>query len=102
MREKILGFDIRQMYVFENRKKIFPIHSSYRFLLLSMRNTDGPDAFQAGYYLHDLSSLEADTTEKEKFHAISKQLIRKISPDTLQIPEVGGRELDVLAKAVGR
>ena len=101
MRKKILNLDIRQMYVFENRKKIFPIHSSYRFLLLTMRNADGPDTFQTGYYLHNLSSLETDKDENKKFHIISKQLIRKISPNTLQIPEVGGKELDILVKISG-
>ena len=85
------------MYVFENRKKIFPIHSSYRFLLLSVRNRPGPDTFQAGFYLHHLSSLETDKTEG-KFYTMSKQTIRKTSPDTLQIPEVGDSELDILNK----
>ena len=66
MREKILDSDIRQMYVFENRKKIFPIDSRYRFLLLTMRNADGPDAFKAGFYLHNLSSLETDKNEDWK------------------------------------
>ena len=98
MREKILGFDIRQMYVFENRKKIFPIDSRYRFLLLTMRNADGPDAFKAGFYLHDLSSLETDKNEEEKFHTMYKEVIRRVSPDTFQIPEVGSQELNILAK----
>ena len=66
MREKILDSDIQQMYVFENRKKIFPIDSRYRFLLLTMRNADGPDAFKAGFYLHDLSSLETAKNEERK------------------------------------
>ena len=65
MREMILSFDIRQMYVFENRRKIFPIDSRYRFVLLTMRNTDGPDSFRAGFYLHDLRSLETEETEGE-------------------------------------
>ena len=101
MREKILDSDIRQMYVFENRKKIFQIHSSYRFLLLTMRNTDGPDAFKAGFYLHNLSSLETNKNELEKFHTMSKEVIRRVSPDTFQIPEVGSRELNILAKMSG-
>ena len=101
MRKKILDSDIHQMYVFENRKKIFPIDSRYRFLLLTMRNADGPDAFKAGFYLHDLSSLETAKNEEEKFHTVSKQLIHKVSQDTLQIPEVGGRELDILVKISG-
>ena len=101
MRDRILSLDIRQMYVFENRKKIFPIDSRYRFLLLTMRNADGPDAFKAGFYLHNLSSLETDKNEEEKFHTVSKEMIRKVSPTTFQIPEVGGKELDILAKMSG-
>ena len=98
MREMILSFDIRQMYVFENRRKIFPIDSRYRFVLLTMRNTDGPDSFRAGFYLHDLRSLETEETEGGKFHTLSKEMVRRVSPDTLQIPEIGGRHLAVLAK----
>ena len=101
MREKILDSDIRQMYVFENRKKIFPIDSRYRFLLLTMRNADGPDAFKAGFYLHDPSSLETDKNEEGKFHTMSKEVIRRVSPDTFQIPEVGSQELNILAKMSG-
>ena len=101
MREKILDLDIQQMYVFENRKKIFPIDSRYRFLLLTMRNVDGPDAFKAGFYLHDLSSLETAKNEEEKFHTMSKEVIRRVSPDTFQIPEVGSQELNILAKMSG-
>ena len=101
MREKILDSDIHQMYVFENRKKIFPIDSRYRFLLLTMRNADGPDAFKAGFYLHDLSSLETAKSEEEKIHTMSKEVIRRVSPDTFQIPEVGSQELNILAKMSG-
>ena len=101
MREMILSFDIRQMYVFENRRKIFPIDSRYRFVLLTMRNTDGPDSFRAGFYLHDLRSLETEETEGEKFHTLSKEMVRRVSPNTLQIPEIGGRHLAVLAKMSG-
>ena len=96
MRKRILDLDIQQLYVFENRKKIFPIDSRYRFLLLSVRNRPGLDTFQAGFYLHHLSSLETDETEREKFYAMSKQTIRKTSPDTLQIPEVEDSEFDIL------
>lgn len=101
MRAKILDSDIRQMYVFENRKKIFPIHSSYRFLLLTMRNVDGPDTFKAGFYLHNLASLKTDDVEHDKFHTVSKKAIHTISPDTLQIPEVGGAHMGILARLSG-
>ena len=98
MREKIMDTDIRQMYVFENRRKIFPIDSRYRFILLTLRDAEGPDSFRAGFYLHDLKSLETEEAEGQKFHTLSKEIIRSVSPDTLQIPEVGGRYLKVLAK----
>ena len=98
MRKRILNTDIRQMYVFENSKKIFPIDSRYRFLLLTVRNADGPDTFKAGFYLHNLASLNTDRSEPDKFHNISKKVICKMSPDTLRIPEIGGVYLDILSK----
>lgn len=101
IRQHIIGMDIRQMYVFENRKKIFPIHSSYRFLLLTLHNLAGQDTFKAGFYLHDLASLDTDKAEQDKFHTISKATIRAVSPNMLQIPEIGGRYLDILAKMSG-
>ena len=101
MRAKILDSDIRQMYVFENRKKIFPIDSRYRFLLLTVRNADGPDAFKVGFYMHNLASLKTGDVEHDKFHTVSKKAIRTISPATLQIPEIGGAHMGILAKLSG-
>ena len=98
IRAKILDSNIRQLYVFENRKKIFPIHSSYRLVLLTMRNVSGPDAFGAGFYLHHLDSLKRPDMEKDKFHTLSKNTIRTTSPDILDIPEVGGAGMDIVAK----
>ena len=98
MREQILDSDVRQMYVFENRKKIFPIDSRYRFVLLTIRNLPGGDDIPSGFYLHNLSSLETKDAEKEKFHTISKRMIRDLSPDDLHIPEVDGKILAVLAR----
>ena len=87
-----------QIYVFENRKKIFPIDSRYRFVLLTLRNAAGPDTFDAGFYLHNLQSLYKSGTEADKFHTLSKKIIRKISPDRLHIPEIGGSYLKVVVK----
>ena len=121
MRRRILDCDIQQMYVFENRRKIFPIDSRYRFVLLTLRNTEGPDRyrpgiyatrpnlrqadgtkaedeFRVGFYLHSLKSLETEEAEAEKFHTLTKEMIRRISPDTLQIPEAKESYLAVLAK----
>ena len=98
MRKKILESDIQQMYVFENRKKIFPIDSRYRFMLLTMRNVKGTDSFRAGFYLHNLKSLETKEIEGKKFYTLSKEMIRRVSPETLNIPEISVTHLRILAK----
>lgn len=97
LRKEILEKDIQQLYVFENRKKIFPIDSRYRFLLLTMRNKKGGDEFPAGFYLHHLESLGNINKEKEKFGVISKNNIDKISPTHI-IPEILGDGMKILTK----
>ena len=98
MREHLLGKDIMQMYVFENKKGIFPIHPEYRFILLTVSNVDGSDKFPAGFFLHHLSSLNDQTAEKEKFTTISKTNIKNVSPNDLIIPETGMIQINILMK----
>ena len=98
LRKSILEKEILSLYIFENRRKIFPIHRSYRFLLLSVRNNAGSDEFSAGFYLHCLQSLDDNTSEKEKFGTLTKSRIIESSPDEYIIPEIIGKESDLLAK----
>ena len=108
MRKEILDRDIEQIYVFENRKKIFAIHSSYRFALLTVVNStsvgkigeeSARDTFNVGFYLHDLASLNDRTIEKEKFGIYSKKQIRDTFPDSFIITEsVGSGTSDILSK----
>ena len=99
MRRRLLDMDIIQAYVFENIKKIFPIHSSYRFLLLSVRNRrNGSDGFPAAFYLHHLASLQGSTIEGEKFTCCSRQRIMRTSPADLTIPEVSDETTILLEK----
>ena len=99
MRRRILGMDIVQAYVFENRRKIFPIDSRYRFILLTVRNRGGgTDKFQAAFYLHHLSTLEGGDSEQEKLTRCSKRTIKKTSPDNLIIPEVSTKTAALLEK----
>ena len=98
MRRKLLDMDITQAYVFENRKKIFDIHSSYRFVLLTVKNRPGPDEFKAAFYLHHLSSLNDGSAESTKFVTCSKQTISKISPEDLTVPEVSAKSYMLLVK----
>ena len=97
IRKEILDRDITQMFVFENRNKIFDIHSSWRFMLLTLKNSEGGDKFPVGFYLHHLSSLHDRTKEKEKFGEHSKEQIRKMFPESLLIPESIGKN-DPLSK----
>jgi len=98
MRRRLLDMDIVQAYVFENRKKIFDIHSSYRFVLLTVKNRPGPDEFKAAFYLHRLSSLKDRSAESSKFTTCSKQTISKISPEDLTVPEVSTKSYTLLSK----
>ena len=87
IRKEILDRNISQIYVFENKKKIFDIHSSWRFMLLTLKNSIGPDKFPVGFYLHHLSSLHDSSKEKEKFVEHSKEQIKKMFPESFIIPE---------------
>ena len=99
LRRKMLGLDIVQVYVFENRKKIFPIHSSQKFLLLTVRNQQGGnDEFPAAFYLYNMSSLNGGQTESGKFTVCSKQQIATASPTELIIPEVSERSRALLER----
>ncbi|MCY4492086.1 MAG: hypothetical protein OXC46_11600, partial [Thaumarchaeota archaeon] len=101
IRKELLEKNIRQLYVFENKKNIFPIHASYRFLLLTLKNEKGTDKFPAGFYLHRLESLENQDIEKEKFGTLSKKNILKMSP-TCAIPEILGESLKILLKLASK
>lgn len=99
IRKKLLDMDIIQAYVFENRKKIFPIHGAYRFVLLTVRNRpSNSDKFPAAFYLHYLSSLKNGDTENAKFTTCSKCRIRLGSPADLVIPEVSEQGAKLIAK----
>ena len=98
IRRHLLEKDIMSLYVFENRKKIFEIDSSIRFVLLSVRNAKGGDKFPGGFYLHYIESLQNQDREAEKFGMISKRLIQKMSPNECTIPEIVGDHLKILAK----
>ena len=89
IRKRLLGMDIIQAYVFENREKVFPIDSRYRFLLLTARNRQGgPDEFPAAFYLHHLGSLKDGRKEADKFTVCSKRKIEMMSPKNHAISEV--------------
>ena len=98
IRKNLLEKDILSMYVFENKEEIFPIDSRYRFVLLSVCNSKGPDEFSAGFYLHHLKSLDNKDKESKKFGTLSKKKIQESSPDKYTIPEVVTEQLKIIEK----
>lgn len=78
---------IERFYGFENRKKIFPIHSSYKFVSLVFRKGK-PNAhdFEAAFVRHDLSELN-DAGPKPWVVRITAEEIKRLSPETLAFLE---------------
>jgi len=78
---------IERFYGFENRKKIFPIDSRYKFVNLVARK-DGANAgqFTAAFMRHDTEELQ-DTGPKPWQVEITREEIEKLSPETLAFLE---------------
>lgn len=50
--------DLRACYSFENRKKLFDIHSSFKFAtVVARRSAEGSGEFPCAFYLHDMEWL---------------------------------------------
>ncbi len=94
---------IERFYGFENRRKVFPIHSSYKFVSLVFRKGAlGADSFQAAFMRHDLEELEATARRREPGHenvapgpapwvvTMRRDEIERLSPDTSAFLEYRG------------
>lgn len=90
LRKYILNLNILTLCVFENSQKIFPIHSSQRFALVSFQNAKGLDKFDAAFYLHSLDILNNISGRLVK---LSKKYIHELSPEMSIIFETSG-EID--------
>jgi len=78
---------IARFYGFENREKIFPIHSSYKFVSLVVRKQPSPDgAFTAAFMRHDLAELAADAPKPWQVR-ITRDEIERLSPETFAFLE---------------
>lgn len=75
------GGRIERFYAFENRKKIFPIHSSYKFVSLVFRKGAPADSFDAAFMRHDLEELEQDGP-RPWIVRMSREEIVELSPET--------------------
>ncbi|HHH47912.1 MAG TPA: SAM-dependent DNA methyltransferase [Gammaproteobacteria bacterium] len=88
---------IERFYAFENRDKIFPIDSRYKFVSLVFRKgAPDPDGFQAAFMRHDLEEL-SDDAPKEWMVPIKRDELVRLSPGTLAFLEYRGpRDREIL------
>lgn len=89
---------VRQLYLwhaqllkcfsFENRKKIFEIHSSFKFETLVARKSDeGTNSFLVAFYLHDEDWLFAEQRERPAIR-YSRQFVERTGGDYLTFLEL--------------
>ena len=106
---------VERFYAFENRKKIFPIHSSYKFASLVFRKgKPGADGFEAAFMRHDLAELDATARYREPGQenvkpfaapwivSIRRRELERLSPGTLAFLEHRNpRDREILLKMYG-
>lgn len=106
---------VERFYAFENRKKIFPIDSRYKFVSLVFRKGQPEgDGFEAAFMRHDLAELEATARYRElgqekvkPFAApwivpVRRQELERLSPGTLAFLEYrSSRDREILLKIYG-
>jgi hypothetical protein len=96
--------EIERFYGFENRKKIFSIHSSYKFVCLVVRKATDAQAdaeFHAAFMRHELSELESGAPARVQV-IVRKKEIERLSPGTLAFLEYRNeRDRELVLKMYG-
>lgn len=78
---------ITSFYGFENRRKIFPIHSSYKFANVVARiGQDGAGAFDAAFMRQHVEELSSDAP-KPWMVRVTRDEVAQLSPETLALLE---------------
>ena len=104
---------LRELIMFENRKRLFKIHGQYKFNVMTFdkRLPTQKGTFDAGFYWYDPMWLDGEPNDDhiaenrynaERFHnkfKYSVSAIKKFDPDTLTIFEIRSKkELEALEK----
>lgn len=111
----LMEVQVERFYAFENRRKIFPIHSSYKLVSLVFRKgKPEADGFEAAFMRHDLAELDATARYREPgqekvtpFAApwivpIRRRELERLSPGTLAFLEYRNpRDREILLKMYG-
>lgn len=87
---------IQSLLSFENKNKIFPIHSGYKFVLFITQRGGKTDILNAGFKLLEITNI---SQLKLEYLKIPVGLIKRFSPDTLSIMEFPNQyEIDLMKK----
>ncbi|ROR02913.1 Eco57I restriction-modification methylase domain-containing protein [Desulfosoma caldarium] len=106
---------VERFYAFENRRKIFPIDSRYKFVSLVFRKgRPQADGFDAAFMRHDLAELQATARHREPGHEkvlpgpapwivpVRWRELERLSPGTLAFLEYRSpRDREILLKMYG-
>jgi hypothetical protein len=106
---------VERFYGFENRRKIFPIHSSYKFVSLVFRKGAGAAGeFDAAFMRHDLAELDATARHREPASGpvlvskaswlvrVRRAELERLSPGTLAFLEYRSpRDREIVLKMYG-
>lgn len=80
------NFAISGLFCFENKLRLFPIHRSFKFVLLSAKKGGTTEEIPSAFMVHDLDKL------KEQPLAIPVKLIHRFSPENFSIMECKSQE----------
>lgn len=87
------NFTIKGLFCFENRLRIFPIHRSFKFVLLSAVRSGSTKNILCSFMVHSLDQL------KEATVTIPFELIKRFSPKNFSIMEcTSQQDIDILNK----
>jgi hypothetical protein len=106
---------VERFYGFENREKIFPIHSSYKFVSLVFRKgAEGSGEFEAAFMRHELEELDATARYREPAPrpalvreapwvvTVRRSELERLSPGTLAFLEYRSpRDREIVLKMYG-
>jgi hypothetical protein len=77
---------LRGLFGFENRKEVFEgVHRSLKFVVLVFEKGPMTETFPAAFMRHDVAELAS--FPRDGAVSISIDLVRKLAPDSLSIPE---------------
>ena len=91
--------DVEFLYGFENRKAVFNIHRSFKFVVFGARKGGTTESFRCAFMEHDPERLPV--IERNAL-SMSVEQVRKFSPATLSVMEFKSqRDIDITTKIYG-